>query len=445
MSIRLFDYLDRNTSQLLQSLEQANIGGTNLFIHYDGQSVAGNYWNPFLYYSGRKVENTAKKPLFFNEVTVPKYSEIRNRNQEYADILTGETCIGKINYFPDSFRKVKQVDWLDKSAQVIQSDFYSTHGEKYAYGVYDQTGHEAIRYFIDQSGKDRVVWNKKNKSIRVLGDQEQYFPDLTTFLQYFIKELQETKQIEHTKEMIINSLSTPLFVSDRGNFSTVLFWQETIKAQVPGNMQNQLVKERSVKQIIFEEEQQLQLVKNQFPDSHVNYTYLAPLYSFARDHQPVKKALIVTKSDQLVHLTDILTRVPSLAVTIAAPTKMSAKLKQVAVDYPQVTLYENITNETYEQLFATHDLYLNINQGTEVRKSLEKAYLNQMITLSFESTRKNSLFNGLLFTENTREQLINQLLLTQMNQLLEDKVLQQALTVKGPLSTVTDYQNVFGI
>jgi accessory Sec system glycosyltransferase GtfB len=438
--IRLFDYLTEQSRILIDSLDKASIPGPNLLINYDGLSYGKEILTPFLYFSENKTPKK-KRPLFFDEIPVPEYWEIRHVDPNYSVILDGDKERGKVHYFPLSFRHIKTVDWTDEKGTIYRRDHYSDQGVNYAYSVFQESGKKEQVYYIDEKKRVKVILDKISKTI-LLPEKNQAFEGIVPFVFYFIQELIRKNTISPTTKMLINSLSTPLLVSNLGNFETTLFWQERITKDVPGNMVNQIQNKRSVEKIIFEDKEQQNIVQSRYPDTHVKYSYLSPLFVYHREHRYSLNALITTKTDEIFYLENILKDFPSIKITVAAPTKMSDKLKKLS-QYPNITLLEAVNDEKYEELFLENDIYLNINSGTQVNDSLCRAYLNKMIILSLGKTRKDFHFAGIVAETNDYQTIREKLMLINMNQLMEQKVWTESMTARGPESVPEDYQQMF--
>ena len=81
--LALFNDYDDATRELLQSLRVAGVDVTPVVIRYDGE-LPGEALCPLTEYAG--IRRTGR-PLFFNEVPVPQWCEIRQGKQPYGEIL----------------------------------------------------------------------------------------------------------------------------------------------------------------------------------------------------------------------------------------------------------------------------------------------------------------------------------------------------------------------
>ena len=117
-------------------------------------------------------------------------------------------------------------------------------------------------------------------------------------------------------------------------------------------------------------------------------SYLGYIYSFVRENKGNKDILIMTNSDQIEHLTEIVEQLPEYQFHIGALTEMSPKLMAYQ-QYDNVTLYPNISPQDIDVVFEKCDIYLDINYGNEIIGALRRAFLNNMIILGFNETNHN--------------------------------------------------------
>ncbi|MGN0242034.1 MAG: accessory Sec system glycosylation chaperone GtfB, partial [Candidatus Weimeria sp.] len=109
------------------------------------------------------------------------------------------------------------------------------------------------------------------------------------------------------------------------------------------------------------------------------------IYDFSRKNNHGHDVLICTNSDQIEELDVIVTSLPQLNFHIAAVTEMSERLMAFS-RYPNVRLYPVVKKTAVNKLFLKCDLYFDINYGMEILSSVERAFLNNMLILSFKDT-----------------------------------------------------------
>ena len=103
------------------------------------------------------------------------------------------------------------------------------------------------------------------------------------------------------------------------------------------------------------------------------------------------EAVILTNSDQIEHLDEVVQAMPNIHFHIAAITEMSSKLLAFK-KYNNVHLYPNATTKQIQKLYQTSDIYLDINHGNEILDAVRGAFEQNMLIVGFEGTLHNPKF-----------------------------------------------------
>ena len=439
MEINIFDRYDENTEKLITSLKTSGINRKNLFVHYEGYLPTGSM-SPYTFFTSIEKVKENKQRLFFNQVSVPDFYDIRHIDAVSANIEYLKNIHGKVNYFQKGYRLVDNVVWFSmrNSTDIVKKDYYNSSGIKYA-SVYFSDSVPYKKEYYNMSGEVVISENLISKAIKLYHDYKIYlFENITQFFIYFLK----ISQID-VHNVYINSLSFPLFISRALNIrkQTTLFWQEELGKEIPGNMKNELKKATALKRIVFMEEKQLDYVKKSFPDTEVKLDYLSHIGEFVRKNKYRKCAFILTNSDNIYGLEDILTNFPDLKITVAAHTNMSLKLLNMEEKFENIQLIPSINEQELKKELEKSDIYLDINRGTKVGDILKRAYRQNMIILSYKEVVKSGSY-GLIFTD-VRD-LCNHLSYIFINRINWNKLLKKMVEKNGPMSTIGDYQKVLG-
>lgn len=398
MLLFLAEWLDKRTIRLMNSLRQAEIPFCSTVIQYEGFG-SSEHWNPFIYYTG--FRGYSGRGRYFNEIHVPPLDEIRHISASHAHILRGDTTVGVIHYYPEMNRLVKQVDWLNKQGKKIVSDCYSLEGFHYCKITFNEQGQEETKTWINSQG-EACIWQDAKKQHILLKKENtlSFFSNLTEFVTFFLEELIKEKKLPQFDRCVINHLGTPLFTAKRlSQFPTTIFWQETSVNGLPGNMKMEIENPTAIDTIIFEEQAELDLAKQTYPDKEkrkAGFYYLSPLEQFTRGSRFRKRALTLTYSDNIHQVDMIVKMLPDVQWTIAAPTDVSNKLRSLENKYDQITVLDWVTKEKVEELLETHDIYFDLNDGREVNDCVYKAYLNQHLIFTLEKTKKNPRYECVL-------------------------------------------------
>ena len=201
------------------------------FLPQDVISVYGFFLGDF-----KGAKGIPGKPRYFNQITVPDYWEISGTNHsgKIHDLYKER---GRIFYAEPAHRRlVKVVDWCDEKGVVRSSDHYNRYGALYARTIFNAKGHKVNKSYFSACGKEVIVENYVTGNIILNdGDVVKIFRNKTEFVVEFLEKAGFAE-----KRLFINSLSTPFFVSQRlkdNGKGDILFWQEPVKSDIPGNMQ----------------------------------------------------------------------------------------------------------------------------------------------------------------------------------------------------------------
>lgn len=417
--VLLFDYFNTGSQDLLASFQNADYAIKTVVINDDGflpdsvenvfESFLGNY---------KTAKDSKGKPLFFNQIQVPKYwnisgnnssGSIHDKSKERARIFYAE---------PKNKRLVKVVDWLDEDGQVKASDHYNKYGCCYARTIFNKKGQKVTKSYFNVDGQETIVENYVTDDIVLnQADKTIIFKNRTEFVTYYIK----ANGLEHHR-IFFNSLSVPFFVSnalgagDNGK-EDILFWQEKTGSEIPGNML-----------LIFDEK--ANRCNRVIVQNHPSYERLRQLnapedkmeelgyiYSFKKKNLGRPSALICTNTENVERLKEIVTALPDVKFHVTALTEMSGKLL-AHEQYKNVVMYPNIKMSTLENLFWECDFYLDINHENEIVEATRKAFMYNQLILNFNETA-----HGLNYTavENRFDAKDYKKLVYRMKGLLEDK------------------------
>jgi accessory Sec system glycosyltransferase GtfB len=431
--LALFNNFDDSAKELMQSLATAGINVTTVVIQYDGELPDGALC-PFVTYTG--IERKGN-PLFFNEVPVPAWCEIRHVQEVHGEILRDGYPIGRINYEENSFRQVDSVDWLLPDRTLGHTDHYDRYGNQYAAtyysnGVAYQTVYQGPReWAIDVNHVSRAVTMRSPHSLLT-------FETLTDFVAYFIED-----QRLADDRVLINSLHYPLFVMRlrAAEPNTTLFWQEAMPDDVPGNMATELEQPRALARIMFCDERLQQKVAAQYPHTALDLTYLSHLGQFADKHgYDPRRAFTLTSTDEIPGLVELLEAFPDVTFSVAALTLMSEKLNGLGRRYANLTLIPSINRRRIGEELDRASVYLDVNAGAHVLDVVKAAYYLNLVVLAVSPCAKAPGYS-LVFP--TTEELKSHLSAVITSSQERTRVLDELHRQHGPLSTPADYRRLF--
>lgn len=398
MKLILTDFANQATDRLLANLDKAEIPYLHVSSHYDG-FLSEDCLNPIAYYIG--AEKQAEKHLYFNQIKVPDFYEIRNENGSQAEILQGDHVVGRVLYAPGRGRIVQAVHWLDRSGQLILAELYNAQAEKYADVLYNEQNKEAKRLYY-RSGRLVLSYDTASRTMQrfdaATGDVVFVGSMVDFLLDYLANVLQAGGLFD---EVIYNTLATAHFVAQRLDMPSTLYWQESLKDSIPGNMEPILDGKSSTGRVLFENVkafQKVQDLRNQAGAGlNCQLAYLGAIEDFKRDNPFRPNYLTITRSDEIFF--DEAVAQTGVAWTIAAPTDVSPKLRKFAAAHDNVRLIEQMKLEQIETLLSEHDIYLDLNRGSEVDNIIRRAYFEGLLTLGTTKNAKNPSYELVLVEE----------------------------------------------
>ena len=386
--INLFENFGQKDLDLAKSLYMADIKHPTVVMNYSG-FLPPEAESPFEYYID---QNSNGKTRYFNQIKHPDLWEVRGNNNVGEVYEINKKRANIIYTEPKHLRLVERVEWLNEAGKVRSIDHYDSHGNLFAETVCDNEGNYLLQTFFDTSGKEKILRDFTTNRITLKLDQDEViFDSLVDFVVYYLKE-----RGYDNDDIYYNSLSLPLFVSlqlaNTGKENDVLFWNEDVGQELPGNMAYLINNNTRTKKIIIQKKQVYNKIINMLPDTKKDMvSYLGTIYPHSRLNRQRKNILIMTNSDQIEHLTELVENLEGFHFYIGALTEMSSKLLSFD-EYSNVTLYPNIVPEISEKLFKNCDIYLDINYGNEILGITRVAFRENMLILGFDSTVHNRTF-----------------------------------------------------
>ena len=384
--INLFETMNIEAIDLVRSQLFANIKIPSVMINDNG-FLPAEIDSPVKFYG--KFTGEEDNPLYFDQLKIPKFyrilataskGEIYDLHQKRADIIFVAT---------DNNRLVKEVRWLDKDGKLSWIDHYNRQGKKFAKTFYEN-GVASIRKYFDVNSKEIITQYLQVGDIFLHYEkQELHFTNMVDFMRYFLEK--RNYNLDHIFYNTLNqSLMTSLSISEEG--SDTLFWNEKLVNELPGNMEYLINNPTRTKHIIFQNYSDWQKWQDKLPKSkNVDFKFLGTIYPHPRGNKLRPEAVIITNSDQIEKLEEIVTSLPNINFHIAALTEMSTKLLSFK-KYPNVHLYPNAVPSKFHELYNLCDVYLDINHGNEILDSVRGAFEQNMLIVGFNNTLHNPNF-----------------------------------------------------
>ena len=387
-ALLLMDNYDQGSQSLHTSLKLAGYDGPAVVIEDDGflpdevMSVYGFFLGDF-----KAVRGKNAGPRYFNQITVPEYWEISGTNNggKVQDLYKER---GKIFYAePKHKRLVKIVDWYDERGTVRSSDHYNRYGALFGRTIFNAKGQKVNRTWFSAQGREVIVENFITGDIILNEENEvRIFRNKTDFILHFF-----VRAGFKQSRIFFNSLSTPFFVSNRLKSKVkrdVLFWQEPVGKEIPGNMQIIFSGEANRTASVVVQNQTSYEKLLSFGANPDMLKKLGFIYPFERENTHRPQAMICTNSDNIEHGEELIRALPQMHFHIAALTEMSSKLTGLG-SYDNVSLYPGVKMDILDGLFAKCDYYFDINHESEIVSAVRRAFLNNQLIFAFAETVHN--------------------------------------------------------
>lgn len=336
---------------------------------------------------GNDIDSIEKveRPRYYNEITIPdKWSINAGVNEGYGIISYQHEEKGRIHYTKPQEYFVEAVEWYDRKGVTRFWDHYNRYGDLCARTVCDHDGQKISKTWVTAQGREVMVEHLKTGDI-VLNDENfvKLFQTKIDAIVYLFKKLGLARN-----RIFYNSLSTPFFISNALNGSSkrdVLFWQETVGDEIPGNMLVILNGQagRTDKIVVQKRSAYNRLVE--LGANKESITELGFIYPFEKENRHKWEALICTNTDQIEHCRELIEAFPQMHFHIAAVTEMSADLMELQ-NYKNVRLYPGAVPKVLDELFKKCDFYFDINHYNEMDSAVRRAFLHNHLIFAFDET-----------------------------------------------------------
>ena len=285
-----------------------------------------------------KNEKLDEKSLYYAFINMPYLWAVRadgvngaiyDRNYKKAEIYFTE---------PIERRNVLRIEWMDEEDKVYRVDHYNRYGDKFC-SEYNCNGITQSREFYNHS-QQLVLLEQVMEGIITLfqnGKIIKRFVDYSEFLQAYLNDT----GIQDVSIMFGNEKIWKRFKNTNMEVLKVLdvdhnkvYWYNKIKSE------------------------------NKFGN---------------------REAFILTGTDQVESLEELIQTFPNIQFHIAAHTLMSEKLLKLK-SYGNVLLYPAISRTVSEDLFEKCGLYLDINHWGEIYDAVPMAAIHGLLIMAFDTT-----------------------------------------------------------
>lgn len=388
-------YLTDNFNQSnIHFIEDIMTAGVDIKVISKSELEVGNakvYFLPMILSNQMVAVPREKSPVFALNIQVPEFLEIR---MDYYQGLMLDKDIqrGVIHYFEAGLCMTKMVEWWDTTGKVVKKDYYHESGWRYKQALYNDNEQViSIHYYSPEN--QLLMVEDVDKQIYTVFDKDRT---------YFYNE----KQLWITCVEKLRKNQEPLVVGD------VKFAEYLQEEPIIACYTDKTPLEQNDIQLWLSLVDKLYIyhysVYHTIPRLE-NIHHLSPLY---REHLDVFKhrALIVTHTQEVERIEELVDALPMLEFHIAAVTAMGGRLMDLEVK-ENVRLYPGISQQQFKALLDTCTIYLDINHFIEILDSVDEALESGLLLFAFQETchRESYIHPEHLFGSAEVQQLIEQL------------------------------------
>ncbi|HEM5055535.1 TPA: accessory Sec system glycosylation chaperone GtfB [Streptococcus suis] len=411
--IHLFDSYHQGSWDLHYSLLCSGYHNPTIVLNDDG-FLPHDVTSPYRFFT--QYEQMEGHALYFNQLQTPAFWEIRGDNSQAA-IYNFANKRAQIHYaHPSHKRLINAVDWYDEAGRIVVTDRYNDKGVRFGQTSYDRQGQATQTSYYGLKGQEVLVENHETGDL-ILNYQNRiyFFKTKHEWIAFYLKEAGF-----ELDRIIYNSLGlsflTAFYLNEDGE--DILFWQEPIHDSIPGNMLLLLNQQsrRPSKVVVQDKATYERLLELASSEQREQIVYLGFLYPFKEKKKLKPEALILTNSDQIEQLDNLITGLPNLHFHIGAITEMSSHLMAVG-NHANVTLYPNISMDMVRDLYQKTSIYLDINHGGEILSAVRTAFEHRLLIFAFGETAHAKIY---VAKENCFSSLQVELLVTKIQNLLTE-------------------------
>lgn len=307
----------------------------------DEAFLPGGFTSIYELYLKQFESSLSIKDIYFAFLDIPNYYRILPYNERGA-IYNGEIKKGNIYVRePISKRYIDHIDWLYDN-RIYRRDYYNRYGYVYKCDYFNYENVIVETAYYTSSFKEVMSLNHSNGYFYILDKNglKRYYESVNEFIKDYIKQI---------------NFKEPLYLTS--------------------NNQIELFKDKEYKEL--------------FND---DFCYInKETINHIETKQNNKNVLILTKSDRMKNLEEIVTSLSEYNFYIGANTAFSNKIN-ILNKYNNVFLYPTITSEDKDRLFNKCSIYLDINDDNGYPLAIEKASVNGLVILGYKYVLKNSKY-----------------------------------------------------
>ncbi len=338
-------------------------------------------------YQINKYETNAlsERDIFYVFLDIPEYWSVK-ADEINGAIFNGDKKMATI-YFrnPIETRNVQRVEWNTESGIPYKIDYYNRYGYAYSSVYLGAEGKIESREYYTSEHKEVININYSNGVVTVFREGQVSY--IYSSIEEYEKRIMSAMMRE--KDMVI-------FTSNKQLEKMLEIKDVNVGKRVIALQNEDDVKECQEKQYHQKLNCSLLVFNNYFTNGclvneenkEFRICYSTSRYPEVNGNADV---LILTASDILYGVEQLVEKLPDVNFHIAANTLVSQKLIDMSAR-ENVYVYPQIKEDELKLLFEKCAIYLDINYGKEIYNAVVKASLNNMLILGYDYSLHNKFY-----------------------------------------------------
>lgn len=353
----------------IQFIEDVMNAGIDVRVVSKSELQVGNaevYFLPMILTNQIQPISTEENPLLALNVEVPEFWRIR-MDDDQGTIMDYETKRGVIHYFEADLFMTKKVEWWDTAGKVFRKDYYHKSGWRYKQELYDEAEQVISIHYFSPENQLLMVEDVEKQSYTVFDEDRTYFYNEKQVWTICVEKLKQENE-----RIVVGDVKLADFLQ-----------QKSIIACYTDKMP---LEEKAIQQwlaLVNELYIYHYSVYHKIPRQE-NIHHISPLYKVRSDVFK-HRALIVTHTQDVEKIEELVDALPALEFHIAAITQMGVRLMNLEVK-ENVRLYPGILQHEFKALLDICTIYLDINHSIEILDSLDEALESELLLFAFQET-----------------------------------------------------------
>ena len=322
------------------------------------------------------------QPLFFNNLPLPPYWEITTDGLEGYVYDQGKKKARIKFRQPESERTIARVYWYDEKETCIWIDYYSAYGWKVCRELLDEEEKSVFRTIYNSEGRDTLVeWLQQDKIAYFDShNNPTIYPNRHSFLLKVLEDMVEREDILILGEEILSLLPS----SKKDNYYCLV--DNVTEANKVADQVSQV------------------LVLSPRSSEASPYKHL---YGCALDRPvPVKpQAMIITNSEWIEGLEQLLIQFPEIDFHVGAVTEMGSRITNLSI-YSNLHIHPGMSYQLFQELLDRSSFYFDIQYDIEILTSSLRAVERGVLLYTLDNLTHHEEYKKLETCYDTIESLI---------------------------------------